>query len=116
MSAEAVFKRISATNVLPGMQRSDNNEKPYNTVSYSGTSGDIDGLWQQLTDRSASCGLQGVMHLFDFLILASYIYCVFISYASPHILFSSLFPYLASPLLIFSLLKNRPTPFPGQML
>jgi len=46
-----------------------------------------------------------------------YIYtpCLFISYISPLIPFSSLFPYLSSPpLLIFSF-ENRPALFPGRM-
>jgi len=75
MSAEAVFKRISATNVLPGMQRSDNNEKPYNAVSYSGTSGDIDGLWQQVCLMRPP-GCNAPIRFFDFGII--YILCVYI--------------------------------------
>jgi len=39
-----------------------------------------------------------------------YIVCLFISYASPLILFSSLFPDSFPPLLIFSF-ENRPAPF-----
>ena len=50
--------------------------------------------------------------IFDF--GAIYIDCVFISYASPLILFSLLFPYLSPPLVVFSF-ENRPVPFPGQM-
>jgi len=38
-----------------------------------------------------------------------YIVCLFASYASPLIFFSSLFPYLSTPLLISSF-KNRPPP------
>ena len=40
-----------------------------------------------------------------------YTVCLFISHASQLILFSSLFPYLSPPLLIFSY-ENRPAPFP----
>jgi len=49
-------------------------------------------------------GHNGLKHL---LILVLYT-----SSASPLILFSSLFPYLSSPLVIFCF-ENRPTPFPG---
>ena len=46
---------------------------------------------------------------------AIYTVCLFISYALPLILFTSLFRYLSPPLLIFSF-ENRPTSFRGRML
>jgi len=65
----------------------------------------------------APCGLRGVMRpWFDFWFrryIYIYIVCLFISYASP-LIFSSHFPYLSPPLLIFSF-ENRPAPFPGRM-
>jgi len=56
--------------------------------------------------------------LIPFAISALYIIvCLFTSYASPLILFSSLLPYIISslrPTYIFSF-NNRPAPFPGRM-
>ena len=50
--------------------------------------------------------------LIRFLIFGTniYIVCLFILYASPLVHFSSLFPYLSPPLLIFSD-ENKPAPF-----
>ena len=45
---------------------------------------------------------------------AIYTVCLFVSYASPLVLFSSLSSYLSPPLLIFSF-ENRPAPFPGRI-
>ena len=69
-------------------------------------------LWSALSDTSdytrttshliKDCRLQG---LYRFV-------CLFISSASPLILFSSLFPDISPPLLIF-FFENRPAPFPG---
>ena len=50
--------------------------------------------------------------LIRFLILALYIFFAWLYCMLPHILFSSLFPYLSPPLLIFSF-ENRPAPFQG---
>jgi len=47
-------------------------------------------------------------------VCAIYIVCLFILYASQLILFSLLFAYLSSPLLIFSF-EKIPARFPGQM-
>jgi len=60
---------------------------------------------------SALLGLWGVMCLdsiFDLNAICTV--CLFISYAFPLVLFSSLFPYLSPPLLIFSF-ENRPLCF-----
>ena len=52
---------------------------------------------------------------FDFFDFGAILFaCLYRIYASQLIIFSSLFPYLSPPLLIFSF-ENRPAPFSGRM-
>ena len=72
-------------------------------------------LWYSLWTGSAqSCHLWHLSYFYMLLILALHIlFACFIPYASPLILFSSLFPYLFPPLLIFSFVSRPDGTKPG---